>query len=354
MRYMPQIYESTAHSLAYSMGYLADVVSGSVTEERNGEFFMTMQYSAFGQNADLIKVGRIISAKPNPYEDAQAFRIATIEKSLDGMMNITAYHISYDLSNVIVTPFTASDIVTALGDFLVYGEPPNYFTFHTDKTTSATFKVTKPTPLRSLLVGMQGSIIDVYTGELKFDNWQVFVLNSRGQDRNVQIAYGKNLSAFKETDNEGTYDAVVPYAVVDDVLYYLTDTGIAPDAPVVKTSDLYGYPKTITLDLSGEFDSDNLPTDSALYNLAVSYIAKNSTKGTANLSTEYVDLAKILGQTERVDLCDRVYISVSPYNLYNIQSKVISTEYDIMTDTYTKITIGDKKLTLADTLAGLG
>lgn len=353
MRYMPQIYETTTRFLNYSMGSLPDVISGTVTEERNGEFYLTMQYSAYGQNADLIKVGRLITAKPNMYDDPQAFRIATIEKSLDGTMNITAYHVSYDLSKIVAVPFTANGIQAAFAELLTNTWPINYFVFLTDKTDADTFTVTQPVPMRTLLAGMEGSFLDVYGGEYKFNNWTVTLMSSRGQDRNVQIAYGKNLSAFKETDEIGAYDAVVPFAVVDDTTYYITDRSTYPTAPVVKSSTSYGYPQTLALDLSEEFDSDHLPNDTKLYNKALSYIGKNSTKAHTNLSTEYLDLTKLLGGTERVDLCDRVYISVEPYGLYNIQAKVIATEYDILTDEYTKVTIGDKKLTLADTLANL-
>ena len=354
MKVIPQIYKpTTAAGLGYTLGSLPDVISGTVTEERNGEFYLSMQYPANGQNANLLQVGWIISAKPNMYDPVQAFRIATIEKSLDGMMNITAYHISYDLNNIIVMPFTASGITNALQGLSLHAVTENFFEFTTDKTSADTFKVTQPTPLRTLLSGMEGSFLDVYGGEYKFDNWVVKLMSSRGRDRNVQIAYGKNLSAFKETDENGSYDAVVPFAVVDETLYYITDTGVCATAPVVPTSDSYGYPKTIGLDLSEEFGSDDLPNDTKLYNLALLYISKNSTKPTANMSTEYVDLSKLMGKTERVDLCDRVHISVGPYNLYDIQSKVIATEYDILTDEYTKITVGDKKLTLADTLANL-
>lgn len=354
MRTIPLIYESNTTTLeSYSLGSLPDTIQGTVTEERNGEFYLSMKYSAFGQNANLIKTGRIISCKPNMYDDVQAFRIATIEKTLDGMMTITAYHISYDLSQTIVMPFSADNITDALNGLVTHGTPVNAFYFGTDKTTVAPFKVTQPTPLRSLLVGMQGSLVDVYGGEYKFDNWGVSLLNSRGTDRNVQIAYGKNLSGFKETDNSGAYDSIVPFAVIDDVLYYITDTTICPTAPVVPTSVSYGYPGTLSVDFSDQFSSDNLPTDTALYNLALSYINRNTTSATANLATEYVDLAKFMGETERVDLCDRVYISVKPFGLNDIQSKVICTVYNILTDTYESVQIGDKKLTLADTLASL-
>ena len=74
---------------------------------------------------------------------------------------------------------------------------------------------------------------------------------------------------------------------------------------------------------------------------------------TANYATEYVDLAKILGSAERVDLCDTIYISVKPYGIYNLTSKVIKVVYDVLLDEYESVQVGDKKITLADTLAEL-
>ena len=336
------------------LGSLPDAISCEVTEERNGEFFCEMTYPAFGINADLIKTGRIIAVRPNMYDNVQGFRIATIEKSLDGTMDITAYHVSYDLSQVIVMPFTAANISAALAGLASNGHPANSFTFQTDKSNAGTFTVTAPTPLRSLLVGTEGSLVDVFGGELKFDNWDVYLLDSRGTTKNVHIAYGKNLTGFKETDNAAKYDAVVPYAVYNDATYYITDTAVCADAPMVYangTGAIYGFPKTVALDLSDKFGMDAAPTDQQLYDYAQQYIRRNPTGATANLSTEYVDLAKLLGATERVDLCDTVYVSVQPYNLYNFQSKVISTVYDALLDEYISVQIGDKRVTLADTLA---
>ena len=354
MKQIPLIYESTKTALdGYALGSLPDALACQVTEERNGEFFCTLRYPAYGMNADLIKTGRIIAVKPNMYDAVQGFRIATIEKDIAGEMDVTAYHVSYDLSQVVVFPFSAATLAEALAGLVSNATPTNAFTFSTDKTVTAAFTVQQPTPLRSLLAGTAGSLLDVYGGEFRFDNWTVQLLNARGQSRNVQIAYGKNLTGFKETDEDGKYDAVVPYAVFNDAVYKITDTGIVATAPVVYangSSAKYGYPKTITLDLSDKF-SDTAPTEAELYSYALAYIARNGSDPTANYATEYVDLAKILGSAERVDLCDTIYISMKPYGVYNLTSKVIKVVYDVLLDENSEVEIGDRRITLADTLA---
>lgn len=357
MKQIPLVFENTVTSLdGAPLGSLPDALECKVTEERHGEFFCEMRYPAYGLNADLIQTGRIIAVQPNMYDNIQGFRIATIEKNLVGEMTVTAYHVSYDLAQVIVMPFTAANISDALDGLETYAVPSNAFSFETDKSTVATFAVTAPTPLRSLLVGTQGSLVDVYGGELKFDNWTVSLLASRGQDRNVQIAYAKNLTGFKEVDENGKYDAVVPFANFNDAVYLLTDTGVCATAPIVYADGnggTYGYPKAMPLDLSDKFESETEPTQALLYQYALQYIARNSGSPTVNMSTEYVDLAKVMGSTERVDLCDTVYISVRPYNVWNLTSKVIKIVYDALLDENAEVEIGDRRITLADTLAGV-
>lgn len=351
----PSIYKSTATSYSADdrIGSLPDAISCKVTEERNGEFYCEMTYPAEGQDADKLKVGNIIVTKSRMFGADQPFRISTIEKHLDGTMDVAAYHVCYDLSNVVVMPFTANNLGDALQGLMDNGVPANDFYISANPISwnpSKTFTVSAPTPLTNLLVGSEGSIVDVYGGELEYSGWDVNLYQSRGVQKNVQIAYGKNLSEFTETDELGAYDAVVPYAVVNEVTYYLTDTAVCATAPVVKTSADFEFPRTIALDLSENFP-DSAPTQAQLLAAAQSYINGHSTASTANYATSYVDLSKLLGRTEIVNLCDTILLSVTPYNVQNIRLKVIKTVYDTLLDEYEAVIVGDKKVTLADELA---
>ena len=352
MRMIPRIYESTTTSMdGLGIAPLPDAVTCVVTEERNGEFYCELTYPAFGQNASQIQVGRIISAKPNLYDDPQAFRIQKIEKTLDGTMSITAYHISYDLTNIAISPFAqAAGIQTALTNLTNAAATANTFALDTDiVNTASQYGQLLPNNMRGAMLGQEGSLLDVFGGEWKFNNWECTLMKSRGQERNVLVAYGKNLSSFKETDTEGNYDAIYPYAVIDDVTYYLTDTGVCATAPLVESTTSYGYPRTVLVDLSDNFET--APTQAQLYAAALSWMNSNSPAPTASYSTEFLDLQKLIGVAERVDLCDTIYLTILPYGSINMTWNVIKTIYDVLEDEYVSLEVGDKKVTLADQLA---
>ena len=90
------------------LGVLGDAISCVVTEERNGAYELRMVYPLGGSHFDDIAVRSIILAKPNPFGGAQPFRVYSITKPLNGRCTIRAAHLSYDLSGIPVTPFTAS------------------------------------------------------------------------------------------------------------------------------------------------------------------------------------------------------------------------------------------------------
>ena len=57
------------------LGALPDATSCIVTEERNGEYEVEMEYPLTGSHFHDIQKRRILCVKPNPYDDPQPFRI---------------------------------------------------------------------------------------------------------------------------------------------------------------------------------------------------------------------------------------------------------------------------------------
>ena len=57
------------------LGALSDAIFCEVTEERNGAFELEMEYPITGIHYEEIKSRCIVTAKPNPYDDPQPFRI---------------------------------------------------------------------------------------------------------------------------------------------------------------------------------------------------------------------------------------------------------------------------------------
>ena len=81
------------------LGRLPDAISCKVTEERNGQYELHMEYPIDGQLMEEIKYSRIIYATPADGKRPQPFRIYRITKPLSGVVEIDAEHISYQMSH---------------------------------------------------------------------------------------------------------------------------------------------------------------------------------------------------------------------------------------------------------------
>lgn len=108
---MITLHESTETAFTTNgLGTLSDSITCEVTEERNGEFELEMEYPVTGIRYKELQLRRIIMAKPNPYSDLQPFRIYAITKPINGIVTINAEHISYDMSGYPVSAFAADTV----------------------------------------------------------------------------------------------------------------------------------------------------------------------------------------------------------------------------------------------------
>ena len=110
---LPILYTSITEGTVpsnYGEGVLSDCLSCSVKEARNGEYELTMEYSAEGIHADAIVPGAFIKAKPNFTDADQLFRIYKVGKTINGRVTINAEHVSYILSDKVITTGTAASV----------------------------------------------------------------------------------------------------------------------------------------------------------------------------------------------------------------------------------------------------
>ena len=112
---MPCLYPATAESFTDNgLGILAEALSCTVTEERNGAYELSMTYPISGRRYNDIAQRCIITAPPAPGKAPQPFRIYQISRPMRGKITINAQHISYDLNGVPVAPFTAPSAASAM------------------------------------------------------------------------------------------------------------------------------------------------------------------------------------------------------------------------------------------------
>lgn len=354
------------------LGALLDATSCVVTEERNGGYEMEMEYPLTGAHFQDIQKRRILYAKPNPYDDPQPFRIYSITKPINGIVTVHAAHLSYDTSGSIVRlfPADAGSASAAMSYLKNFSVPSTPFTFFTNVGKAGTMSVPKPSSIRSLLGGSDGSILDTFGGEYLFDKWQISLLESRGADRGVTIRYGKNMTDLEQEENDTDfYTGVYPF------WYSESEDGglvtLSANNGIVNAPGSYDFVKIMPLDLSSEdfsketTDSEGYivtiekPTDVELLAAAQKYISDNKIGvPKVSLDVSFVMLAqteeyKDFARLETVKLCDTVTVEFEKLGV-KTTAKCIKTVYNVLTGKYNSIELGEPKSSLASTISNQG
>lgn len=345
----PILFDAKAQSFdTNGLGRLSEATECTVTEERNGQYELEMVFPITGRLYSQITRDRIIAARASDSSGIQAFRIYYISKPIDGKIIIDAHHISYDLSKIPAAPFSASSCADALAGFRANAVENCPFTFGTDKTTSGNFSLRTPASIRSRLVGVEGSILDVFgTGEYEFDNFSVYLHLHRGHDTGITLRYGKDITYLIDEENdEDSYTGIYPYYDNGETVVTLPEK-ILHSAHTVD----YAVPRTVALDLSTSFD--DVPTVDQLRSKAQSYMDSNEGWNVKhNLTVSFVDLSqteeyKNVAPLQHVKLCDTVNVVYEKLGV-NASLKVTKTTWNVLQDRYDSIELGDGKSDIAD------
>lgn len=346
----------------HGQGHLTDTIKATVLEERNGAYELTLQYPITGQWYSSITKSAIIKATLDDSRGTQLFRIYRSTKPLKGIVTFYAEHISYDLNGLPLAGFSCAGTTPLVAINKTLEETPlaHPFSAWSDISTLNGTKIKKPSSVRGLLGGQEGSILDVWGGEYEFDNFTIKLHAHRGEDNGVTIEYGKNLTDVKQESNIAEcYTHIMPYAVynrddgngnTEEVYVYLTEkTMPLPNAPSL------GHYKAFIYDCSGEFADDEVPTEAKIRIFANRYIADHDlVTPKVNIKVSFIDLAdtvdyKNIAPLERVRLCDTVAVKFSKLGI-TAKAKVIKTVYDVLKERYESVTIGDAKSSFADTV----
>lgn len=337
---------STLVSSPVALGYLQPT-TGTVTEELNGSYEAEFTVSTEERRFSELHVGGIVRLTVNDVGDEQLFRVYEISVPINSIATVKACHITYDLSKVAVKPFSstgAQNTVTALmNNALNLGE----FTMSTNYTnTTSAFTNDIPRYFRECLGGWQGSVLDVFQCEYEWDNLEVKMLTRRGADNGVRIAYGKNITDFRqEQNNESVYTAVLGYAVVDETTY---------------TGNIYhkitsATPKIKIVDFTADYESGQTPTVAELTTKAQTYATNNDIEvPKVNINVSFIPLSKTLeykniAPLEEVGIGDTVHIDISKLGV-TASSRVIRTVFDLVKGRYESLELGSAKANLTNVI----
>ena len=331
---------------------LTDTEYCKVKEERNGVFELELRVATTTPYFEELEVGKIIVAKPNHDQGLQAFEIYEISRPILQRVTVRANHISYRTSFIPVKPFSCTGITETLNGLITNSMETNPFTFNTTITNEqSTYNQTAPASLRSRLGGTEGSVLDVFGGEYKWDNFNINLLLHRGQDNGVELRVGKNISDLEQTANmENIVTGALPYWSNENETEFFYG-----DVQYSSAVSEYDYKRTVVLDLSDQFET--APTSSQLNSAAVEYLSQTNLGITnKNIKLSFVDLADTDeykdSPLERVNLCDIVSVIYTPLNI-NYNAKVISLTFDVLAERTLEVEVGDSKSTISKTITDL-
>lgn len=243
------------------------------TSEEGHEWELTLKYPETGEHFNGLTLNQIIVAKVNQRLGPQAFRIYSINKNLDHTVSVSCQHISYDLSNVPVKPFTAigaTSSITALRTNMVDSSNPSQATYGTKFTIRTniadpapfpdltpkserelyTISFDAPKSVREILLDGEESILGKFGGDLQVDNLSIYLAepgsNRAGQDNGATINYGADLIDLDQERNiTNTITGILPYYTKEkDTSVHVTterDETIYQTLPSTETGGLVNY-----------------------------------------------------------------------------------------------------------------
>lgn len=328
----------------HGLGELSEATSCEVVEEANGAYTLTLEIPITARHYPDIARRCQILARPNPTDRPQPFRIFRVTRPLRGAVTVFARHLSYDLTGIVIGPFTANSAAAAVAAINAGAINTNPFTLSTNLTASGELKATVPTSARALLgpVDRDGTLLRSYGGDLYFDRYAVQLLQHRGAGRGFEIAYGVNMTELRADEDSGeVYAGILPYwtdgetTVQGDVQSVPASTGLTAIQPVDLSAEFSSQPTVAQLNAHGAAWLDRnkpyLPRDS----YQVSFVPPGS---------------RGLHTLEQLNLFDEVTVRYDRLGV-RVKKTVVKTTYDVLRERYRSVELGERRQYVSDLLA---
>jgi len=349
-------------------GYrLIDCISCKVIEQERGIYCLEMVYPVGGVYYNAISIGDVIIASHDRRINSnQGFLVYKISKPINGKVTIYANHISYLLGEMIATGVRDGESMVYLWSGL-HSDSGGLFYFTAQQSPSDATAITMTNAstelglhtIKDILYGIEGGFLDNNYGDYIFDNNTVYHYEDGGKLLNYWLQYGVNITGFKEDSTvEGReWNAVQGFWKGTDEnndTVYVESNRIVPDPTYA-----YSYIKRCKiLDLSNTYDyaPSVARLNSAVQSYAVKHIKTGASAIRDSFDITFVDLKRmsniddfVLQQLYDIQLCDRINVSFDPYGV-STQMKVTKIEWDVIKDDFIKITLGEPRESISDTI----
>lgn len=347
----PILYEPAATDFEGDGGIatLSDCRSLIVSEEANGSYFIECTFPITTKNAIYLEdVNYQIKCKPNDLEDYHVFYIYDHYKDMaTGLLYVKAKSRTGKLGNrtvkkVVIQNKTGIEAMALLHDGMDLESDIQLFCDITAQG-STTFEVSNPL---ECIKGIEGSLNQVYGGEIKHEPFKLSLLKRRGKDNVTTIRYRKNLEGLKiELNWDGLVTRIFPYA---DIQNKEGETeriyGDKVDSQYIGNYDGEVYARYV------QFTEEQGATDlKSLNSVAKKYFTSmnrgvDKPKVSADVEIRKLENNKKFAGFRELGLFDTFTVYHERYNI-DLELTVNKIEYDALSERVQSITAGDPKFT---------
>lgn len=329
----------------------SEALSAVVTSEINGEYTLTLEIPIGSKHWDEYRVGQTILVKPdNFYRPSwgmdiglQRFNIANISGGIEGVLQITAEHISYMYGNLLCAPWRATGITadnawTRAWNNLT-NKPTGIFPQnHRTGTTSSGVNIALSTPtiFKDFLYK---TLINVYGGEMLWRGAEGHWMN--------QISGWWALQGFTRPTHRAVYGGNIISMDISEAVdkipnfiypYWGKEDGGMADYQELSGKYIVVNPQgegEVAVDLTSQFTT--MPTTSQLQNAANVYIQQNyvNRPDTRSFTLRLADSE----HAEPITLGDSIHIKALPFGIDDTY-EIRKVKYDVLAERVIEIEAG--------------
>ncbi|MBO1083577.1 phage tail spike protein [Enterococcus faecalis] len=352
---------------AGGIGVLVDCKKCLVTEEGNGAYTAELAFPINAKYSEQLEDHNYqIKCKPNAEDDYHIFYIYNHYKDMaTGVLYVYAKSRTMKLGNRAVKNLTferatCEEAMEYLAKAMDQQSDIQLFSDIT-RVGSASIEVTNPL---QCIKGTEGSLNQIYGGEMKHEPFKLSLLNRRGKDHVTTFRYRKNLSGLKVDINfDGLLTRVFPYADVQnnegqtERIY-----GNKVDSPYINNYDGEIYSEYVQFT-----EEQGVTNQTSLNNVAKKYFSSlnpncDKPKVSIELNIRKMEdsaLAKRFKSFRTIGLFDTFNVFHERYNI-KITAQVTKIVYDSLAERVESLEAGDTKYTffekqkqeIAETLKG--
>ena len=330
---MIKIFSTTDKDFSSNGDIVISPTLAIVHKEDNGDFSLSLNCGL--DYTDYLNKENIIVA-PTPQGD-QAFRVRTIEKTRS-RITVKAYHAFYDSENYLIADSyvvnkNCNDALDHLNNATDNVSP---FTMLSDVETVNSYRC-----VRKSLFEAISTVLERWGGHLVRDNYNIQIRDSIGADNGVTIQYRKNLKEISVVYNwSNVCTKLLPIGKDGLTLSY------------IYSEIQYDIPYTRTVSFEQDIERENYETDEEYQAALVEDLTDQAERYLEINQFPEVTYTLNANLEKITDIGDIVRVYDERLGI-EIQTSVLSYEYDAILGKYTQVTFGTAPKTLSGLLSGV-